>query len=111
MKLIKILLSVSLIFLFFASYGQEKVIKTYSGSGGQTTRPFKVDDEWEIQWDAEGMIFQLYLYNENGRMLGVPANQQGEGSGSSYKAQGGEYYLKVNGTGDWTIKIVQLNAS
>lgn len=108
MRLFKILLSISLIFLFFSLYGQEKVVKTYSGSGGKTTRPFTVNDEWEIQWDAEGAFFQLYLYDENGNMIGVPANQQGGGTGSSYKAEGGEFYLKVNATKDWKIKIVNV---
>ena len=58
--------------------------------------------------DANGSIFQLYLYSGDGEMLGVPANQQGAGEGSSYQAAAGEYYLQVNAIGGWKISIVQV---
>ncbi|MEX2530048.1 MAG: hypothetical protein WD960_04680 [Gemmatimonadota bacterium] len=81
---------------------------TFSGSGGKNTRPFTVDARWEIQWDASGSIFQLYLYSADGSLIGVPANQQGPGKGTSYQPRGGRYYLQVNAIGDWEIKIVPL---
>ena len=94
---------------FFAgnAFAQDAVVKAFSGSGGTNTRPFTVQNGWEIQWDAKGAIFQLYLYSSNGDMVGVPANQQGSGKGSSYQAKGGKYYLQVNAIGDWAINIVQ----
>lgn len=61
---------------------------------------------WEIQWDANGEIFQLFLYNSAGDLEGVPANQQGAGKGASYQAKSGTYYLQVNALGSWTIRIV-----
>lgn len=84
------------------------VIATFSGSGGKNTRPFSVPAGWEIQWDAKGDIFQLYLYKADGSMVGVPANQQGSGKGSSYQAKAGKYYLQVNALDKWSIKIVKL---
>jgi hypothetical protein len=89
------------------SFAQDTVVKEFSGSGGKNTRPFTVKDGWEIQWDAKGDIFQLFLYTANGDMEGVPANQQGSGKGSSYQAKGGSYYLQVNAIGNWAIKVVQ----
>jgi len=97
--------------IVFASgnaFAQDTVVKNFSGSGGKNTRPFSVKDGWEIQWDAKGDIFQLFLYTANGDIVGVPANQQGSGKGSSYQAKGGQYYLQVNAIGNWTIKIVQV---
>jgi hypothetical protein len=91
-------------------FAQEQIVKSISGSGGKNTRPFSVNKGWEIQWDAKGDIFQLYLYSADGTMIGVPANQQGAGKGNSYQAQGGKYYLKVNAMGNWTIKIVQISS-
>jgi len=90
------------------------VVQTFTGSGGQTTRPFTVSDRWEIEWDARGDIFQLYLYDADGGMetpmgevpRGVPANQMGPGTGSSYQSRGGSYYLQVNAMGDWKIDIL-----
>jgi hypothetical protein len=88
---------------------QDTVIQTFSGSGGRNTRPFTVKDNWEIQWDTRGDLFQLFLYRVNGESEGIPANQQGTGKGASYEPKGGQYYLKVNATtGNWTIKIVQI---
>jgi hypothetical protein len=83
------------------------VVKEFSGSGGKNTRPFTVNNEWEIQWDAKGDIFQLFLYTANGEMTDLPANQQGSGKGSSYQAKGGQYYLQVNAIDNWAIKVVQ----
>ncbi len=83
-------------------------IATFSGSGGKNTRPFSVPAGWEIQWDANGDIFQLYLYKADGSLAGIPVNQLGSGKGSSYQASAGKYYLQVNALGQWSIKIVQV---
>lgn len=107
-KMIKLKTILALCILFLStSVFADTVIETFSGSGGKNTRPFKVGPGWEIQWDASGDIFQLYLYTADGSLEGVPANQQGSGEGSSYQAKGGSYYLQVNAIGDWQIKIVQ----
>ena len=98
----------TIIFLFISTYtyGQE-VVAEYSGNGIQNTRPFTVSNAWEVNWEASGDIFQLYLYTADGSMTGVVANQQGSGSGSSYQPQTGEYYFKVNAIGEWNIEIVE----
>jgi hypothetical protein len=68
-----------------------------------------VKDGWEIQWDAKGSLFQVFLYTANGDMSGILANQSGSSKGSSYQAKGGQYYIKVNAIGNWTFKIVQID--
>ena len=85
------------------------LIAKYSGNGMKTTRPFKTDGSWEVQWDASGQVFQIYLYDKSGEMVGILANQQGSGTGSSYQPKEGEYYLKVNAMGSWNIKIVNID--
>ena len=84
------------------------VIASFSGSGGKNTRPFTVPAGWEIQWDAKGSIFQIYLHGQSGDLIGVPANQQGAGKGSSYQAKAGIYFLTVNAMGKWSLKIVKI---
>jgi len=98
-------------FLSFLLSANTNVISTFSGSGGKNTRPFVVKQGWEIQWDASGDIFQLYLYTASGELVGVSANQMGPGKGSSYQANAGKYYLQVNAMGRWKINIVQVNSS
>ena len=86
----------------------ERVLQTFSGSGQSTTRPFRVDARWEIRWQASGDIFQIYVFEENGTINGVAANQQGAGSGQAFQPKGGSYYLQMNAIGAWTVTVVQL---
>lgn len=95
-------------FVSCSAFAQDAVVQEFSGSGGKNTRPFTVKDGWEIQWDAKGDLFQLYLYTANGDIVGVLANQQGSGKGSSYEAKAGKYYLKVNAIGNWSINIIPV---
>lgn len=81
-------------------------IASYSGSGAKNTRPVSIDGPWELQWDADGQIFQVYLYTADGSMAGVLANQQGAGTGSSFHPRGGRYYFQVNALGRWSMKVV-----
>ncbi|OEG62201.1 MAG: hypothetical protein BHK79_02850 [Halanaerobium sp. MDAL1] len=85
------------------------VIAEYSGNGTQNTRPFEVNSPWEIQWDAEGQIFQLYLYDSSGNLIDVAANQMEAGKGSYYSPKTGSFYLQVNAMGDWQLKIVNVD--
>jgi len=85
---------------------EDPIIKEYSGNGAQTMRPFTVKTAWEIQWDAKGDIFQIYLFDKDGNMLNVVANQQGSGEGSFYSPKKGTFYISTNAMGTWEIKIV-----
>lgn len=82
-----------------------KTIAEFSGRGGKNTRPFSVNTPWEITWDASGSIFQLYLYDMNGNLIGVPANQLNAGKGSSFQVAKGNFYLQVNAIGNWNMQI------
>jgi hypothetical protein len=84
------------------------VIVKLSGSGAKNTRPFAAPGPWEIQWDARGDIFQIYVYGKSGNLIGVAANQMGSGKGNSYQPRGGEYYLQVNAIGAWALEVVDM---
>ena len=88
---------------------QEALVQEYEGNGALNTRPFTVVPGWEIQWDASGDIFQLYLHDGAGDLIGVAANQMGPGRGASYQPRAGTYYLQVNALGRWSIRIVSIN--
>ncbi len=92
----------------FTAAGESPVV-TAEGSGGRTLRPFTVADQWELQWNARGGMFQAYLFDDaNGEMVGIIANQLKDGPGASYQRKGGRYYLQINALGDWTVTVVQL---
>jgi hypothetical protein len=86
----------------------DPILAELSGSGGRNTRPFTAPAAWEIQWNAQGQVFQIYVYSEVGELVGVAANQLGAGKGTSYQPRGGRYYLQVNATGSWTIRVVEV---
>ncbi len=80
----------------------------YSGNGSSNTRPFSAPSGWEVQWNASGDIFQVYVFDMEGDLVEVAANQMGPGSGASFIAREGTYYLQVNAMGSWALRVVQL---
>lgn len=86
----------------------DTINKDFSGNGIQITRPFSVPDGWEIQWSNQDFL-QIFVWPVDGGSPEIVANQTGPGNGTSYQPKGGSYYLKVNGIGDWTIKVVKIN--
>ena len=95
----RIILFILTLLVTMSAFAEGTVIRTISGNGIKNTIPFKVSDGWEIQWDATGSYFGIYLYKSNGELINVAANQAGSGKGSSYQPTGGEYYLQINAIG------------
>lgn len=85
----------------------EGAIMQLSGSGIKNTRPFDVNGPWEIWWNAKGSFFAIAIYSVDGSLVGVAANQQGPGKGSSYQPKSGRYYLGINGIGDWQVHVIE----
>jgi hypothetical protein len=86
--------------------GAEDVIAQWSGGGMMTTRPFHVDGPWELEWSASS-VFAAQLVTVGGSAEDV-ALQSAAGRSSSYEPVGGDFYLKVEGSGEWTMKAVRL---
>ncbi|ULA62939.1 MAG: exported protein of unknown function [Nitrospira sp.] len=89
---------------------EEHVIVTKSANGTRNTRPFTVQDRWELRWDAKGQKFAIYLFTADGERQGLLpiVTQDKPGADSSYYPKAGEYYLKIVSDGDWTVTVVQL---
>ena len=79
-----------------------------SANGIRNLRPFTVKDKWEIQWDSKGELLTITIRSADGKLINLAGMQQGPGSGSSYQPKGGDFYLEISGTGEWTITVVQL---
>jgi hypothetical protein len=88
--------------------GGGQVVQQVSANGQRNLRPFTVQDKWEIAWDSKRPMLMIAVFNADGSMVGIAATQQGDGKGSSYQPKGGDYYLQVTGTGEWTVTVVQL---
>ena len=90
---------------------KDPIIKSYSGNGTQTTRPFTAKTPFEIQWlakDEDFMIFQITMYNKDGGLVGVVANQLKPGKGSFYSPKSGTFYLSINTVSAWAITVVAV---
>jgi hypothetical protein len=89
---------------------EERTVYTQSANGTRNTRPFTVQDRWELRWSAKGEKLAIFLYTADGEPRGfLPiVTQDKPGGDRSYYPKGGEYYLKVLTEGDWTVTIVQL---
>lgn len=88
----------------------EQVIFSQSANGTRNTRPFTVNDRWELRWDVKGPKLTVYLFTAAGEAQGMLpiVTQDKPGSSSSYYPKGGSYYLKVITDSEWTISVVQL---
>ena len=93
---------------------QWAVVASWRGSGMKETESFAVANrEWRVRWKtgsepfANAGILQLFVYNQDGQMVGLAANQQGPGEDVSYvRAPPGRYYIKINSANiDWNISV------
>jgi len=90
---------------------EDPIIKSYSGNGTQTTRPFTAETPFEIQWLAKAedfMIFQIMLYDKAGNLVNMVANQTKPGKGSFYSPKKGTFYLSINTISVWAIVVVAV---
>lgn len=86
----------------------EEIIAKESASGSRNMRPFTVQDGWEIRWDSTDHL-SIWLNDPKGNPLTEAGSQPKAGSGRSYQAKGGTYFLSViGGSSSWTITVVQL---
>ena len=88
----------------------ETVVQDSSGNGIRTLRPFEVEDNWEIRWAAQGSL-SIYVKQLDKAGADVATSQKGAGTGATWRPRGGRFYLEVNGTSDWTVRVVQLQGA
>jgi hypothetical protein len=94
-----------------------KTTQTITGNGEKKTAIFTAPDDWKILWSCTGGDFGGYLgvtvYDSKAAYVDGAVNATCKtGStpttGETEEHQGGQVYLDVNGTGDWTLTIQEL---
>lgn len=89
------------------------VTKVWQASGSRDTEEFVVADHWRVDWifspNPSGGQLQIFIYRADGKVLAnLAATSQG-GSGTSFWAGPGKYFLRVNSTGgDWKVDVQDL---
>ena len=91
--------------------------QTISGNGSKKTAIFTAPDDWKILWSCVGGDYGGYLAvtvygSDNGYIDGAVNATCKTGSapttGETEEHQGGQVYLDVNGTGDWSLQVQEL---
>ena len=72
-----------------------------------TTRPFKADPGWELQWNANGSLGVIVRTALDGERV---AHGMSSGTGRTYVGEGGTFTIVIDGLGDgpWTLRAVQV---
>ena len=81
------------------------------GDGTLTTSTFRVrSSQWAFQYSFAcgeyGGIFQVYLYGTDGQLRNVIANSTADSDNqTSYEHGAGAYYLELNTTCNWHVRV------
>lgn len=96
---------------------QWHTIADFSGSGTQRTQIFDVRaSHWRIGWSTAGTTasrsarnttawFYGFLYRNDGKKIGHAVNGKNQDKGLLYMHGVGKFYMDVNATQQWTLKI------
>lgn len=91
-----------------------RTVKSWAGEGMKETDTFVVKSrKWRIKWKTHGekfeggSILQIYVHKEDGTMVTLAANKQGEGEDVSYVRSGpGEHYLVISSANvRWNVEV------
>ena len=76
---------------------------TLTGQGMMTTRPFKAEPGWELQWGADGSLGVIVRTVPDGERV---AHGMSSGTGRTYVGTGGTFTIEIDGLGDgpWTLR-------
>jgi hypothetical protein len=85
----------------------EKVIVQESGIGQRAVGPFIAHSNWEVRSEHKEGDLAISVKRKDGELATV-IHHKGPGRGFVRQAEGGTFILEVNGTGSWTVRIVQL---
>jgi len=89
----------------------------FTGTGNETTPTFKVPNDWRIVWSCHpsgtyatyGYAFDIFAFDTHGN--GIDAIDSmcapGQLSGSSVESLGGNVYLQIDSSGNWTVEVQQ----
>lgn len=97
--------------------------RTFTGNGAKKTAIFTAPGDWKILYSctyqnidgvtADGLL-TVSVYGSDGSLVDPAAinatckNGVAKTTGETEEHQGGQVYLDINGTGDWTVQVQEL---
>ncbi|MDP8227415.1 MAG: tetratricopeptide repeat protein [Candidatus Celaenobacter polaris] len=92
-----------------------KQINEWVGNAMKNTNNFNIKSKlWKIEWDtkpdeySEGN-FSISIYDDNGNLVDIVANVIGKNKDYSIIRGMGKYYLAINSTQEYVIKVFENN--
>ena len=82
--------------------------RRWEGGGPKTTEIFSVGQrDWALAWTSNADFLSVMVYRENGDLVSLAANVQGESSDvTSLHSGPGRFYLEINSIGgNWSVGI------
>jgi hypothetical protein len=77
---------------FLPAAAEENIVQEFSGSGSTTTGLVKVQDRWEVRWNARQVV-SVAVMSADGTIV---AGAAGVLRGSLFVPAGGQYYFKIS---------------
>ena len=94
---------------------------TFTGSGTKKTATFTVGNDWKITYSCSGMariaengFLGVAIYDADGSIANPAAINatckfsSAITNGETEEHQGGQVYLSISGTGNWTVTVQEL---
>ncbi len=88
----------------FDRVAQKNAPPRFAGKLGYKTKPFEIDKPHFLRFRSEGVIFVLYLLDENGEVL-QNLHIGGGGEDTFLIDKPGTYSLQIDGSAAWKIWI------
>ncbi len=88
------------------------MVRTFDGSGSDSTGVFVVATGWVLEWTLDGLAsdsLRITVRSSDGAVAGV-ITQPGLGEGEQVFEDGGAFRLTIDSTGDWEVRVSQMAA-
>lgn len=85
-------------------------VKSWTGTGIKKTEPFTITGkQWRVTWTNKGGYLGITTYKPGSNIPNdILANSTEATTDTSYVYKSGEFYLDVNSSGSWEIKVEEL---
>jgi hypothetical protein len=92
-----------------ATPGVRRVLLTLTGQSSKNSRPFTVDGTWTLVWSYRGSSnFSVWLNDPGSGDPGdLLINVIGTTKGSQPMYYEGRHFLNVNGSGPWSVQVIE----
>lgn len=88
------------------------VVRTFQGTGNETSDPFAVVAPWEVTWSVDGTdgaLLEVTLRDEDGERTDLEV-EDGPGQGAAMVHTSGVFVVEIGSTAgaEWSIQVIEI---